>query len=202
MKLIWIRHGETEANASRKYVGHTDSPLTRRGIEQAQALARQLTQTPIDRIFASDLPRAVRTADIVAAAKSLAPIRTPALRELHFGKWEGLTYEAIIAAGDAEDEAKRWFANPFDFPPPGGETLRELGKRVDSWLHNLLLTAKQSETIALVTHGGPIRYFLAGAVDRNESNFWSIEGVPHGGYCTVERDKRGVWHRKIDARKM
>ena len=79
--LFVARHGETLDNAAQRWQGWRDSPLSARGIAQAQALARRLASEPLAAIYSSDLGRALQTAHIVATPHGLAPCPEPALRE-------------------------------------------------------------------------------------------------------------------------
>ena len=110
-------------------------------------------------LFSSDLPRCAKLADGLAAAWSV-PVRTdPRLREMHFGEWEGRTYDAIDA-----DDGPRWRAwceNWRTEAPPGGESLDTFVARVSDWLEE----QSPSPGDAIVTHAGVIRVFrfLGGA---------------------------------------
>src|SRR3989338_5958303 len=91
--LYLVRHGETEWNITHTIMGHTDSPLTQTGINQAKDPAKKLKDINFAAVFSSDLLRARRTAEIIAAEKKLAVETTEALRERTFGRYEGQVYE-------------------------------------------------------------------------------------------------------------
>ncbi|MEW9671993.1 histidine phosphatase family protein [Ammoniphilus sp. 3BR4] len=180
MKWIWIRHGETEPNAQRKYLGHLDAPLNDRGKRQAQKTASRLSNLAIHRIYSSDLARCMETARLLGQMLNLVPNAIPSLRELDFGEWDGRTYEQIVQTNRSQVEA--WYSNPFDCSPPGGETLHAFGQRVDRWLNRLFQDTSEGETIALVSHGGVIRYFESKWVRGSADKFWDTQGLPHGNY--------------------
>ena len=182
MRLIWVRHGETVENAQRKYLGHSDAPLAEEGIAQAERLAGQLyreIQPPLA-VYTSDLQRCTATADILARQWGIAPQKVPALRELSFGDWELLTYEQVMQQDP--ERARSWYDDPFSAKPPNGESLQELGKRVDEWLRSLLeqQAAHGQETCLLVSHGGVIRWFQAAWLQRDPGQYWQVEGLRHG----------------------
>ena len=151
MRWIWVRHGETEANVKGCYLGHIDSPLTKRGYEQAEIVAERIAEIfekriPEDvsindaksfsslgevRLYTSDLGRCTETASIIG--KRLAVEATPdsRLRELDFGQWEGRTYDEVMCMD--QELMRRWYDDPFTLAPPDGETLNQLGHRVDEW---------------------------------------------------------------------
>ncbi|GED25642.1 phosphoglycerate mutase [Brevibacillus agri] len=196
MKLIWIRHGETDSNRERKYLGHSDIPLNEKGEQQARELARQLSQQlkrPVA-LYASDLLRCTQTARPLADEWGLPIISVPALRELSFGDWELLTYEELMRS-DAE-WAARWYDDPYRCSPPNGESLQELGHRVDGWLRKLLeqRQAAADETTVCVAHGGVIRWFQAVWLENDPKRYWHVDGVGHGEALLAQWDGRR-WRR-------
>ncbi|MEJ8545534.1 histidine phosphatase family protein [Brevibacillus borstelensis] len=203
MRWIWIRHGETEENREGRYLGHTDVPLNEAGMEQAALLARQLAHERPARFFTSDLLRCVQTADRLAAFWGMDPIRVPELRELSFGKWERLTYEELMVR--ESQQASRWYEDPFHVAPPGGETLTQLGNRVDGWLNRFLRqwshtdgADKSDQTVVLVTHGGVIRWFQAAWLHEDPGQYWHMKGLGHGQAMIVEHVS-GKWKQAAHA---
>ena len=158
-ELILIRHAQSELNAARLWQGLTDSPLSELGRQQALALALELAAERFDAVVTSPLARAVATADPLAAARGLAPEREPALRELDVGRWGGLSRDEIgqrwpyaLARFDAEDPDAR---------APGGESRRDLGRRVGRAIASLL-GRDAGRSIAVVTHLGVILALVPG----------------------------------------
>ncbi|MGL5515099.1 MAG: histidine phosphatase family protein, partial [Sporomusa sp.] len=94
-KLIIVRHGQTLWNLEKKYQGHSDIALSDEGLVQAAAVAERLAAEKIDTVYASDLSRAFKTAEGIAAKHELTVNIVPELREIKFGDWEGLCYEQI-----------------------------------------------------------------------------------------------------------
>lgn len=183
MRWIWVRHGETEENRFRRYLGQADPLLNSRGEEQAERLAQRLSRLQIDAVYTSDLQRCMQTAVCIAKRYGLVPIASRALRELAFGRWEGKTYEAIMAA-DAE-LAVRWYADPFAVSPPEGEDLRTFGERIDHWLAGIMAVCDPCDTVAIVSHGGVIRWFQSRWLHGDPGRFWQTEGIAHGETMTV-----------------
>ena len=87
--LFLVRHGETVDNARQIMQGQTQGSLNERGREQAEQVARRLADDPIDAIVASDLRRAIQTAEIIAAPHGLPVRTTPLLRERDWGSFTG-----------------------------------------------------------------------------------------------------------------
>jgi probable phosphoglycerate mutase len=140
--ILLIRHGETPSNAAR-IVQTPDTPLSPRGIRQAEQLAARLVSFPVARILSSDLARARLTAERVQAA-TRAPLELePLLQERNFGDVRGTPY--------AELEVDLF--GP-DFEPPGGESWEEFHRRVDAaWARVREVAARSEGHLAVVTHG-------------------------------------------------
>jgi len=164
MPSTWIylvRHGRVVGAELRRFIGHLDVPLSETGEAQLEGLARRLSATPLAAIYASDLVRARRSAEIVAAPHGLIPRVTPSLREMAMGRWEGLTADEIKAA---EPEAfKEWMSRVGEFPFPEGESVPDLLAR--SWpVVESILGAHLGERVAVVAHGGTNRVLLCRAL--------------------------------------
>ncbi|WP_379969813.1 histidine phosphatase family protein [Ectobacillus sp. sgz5001026] len=187
MKLIFIRHGQTNENAAHCYLGHYDAPLNETGRKQLFQLADQLKgkiSTDKGKLYSSDLSRTMESAQIIGSALQLKPIPVVALRELDFGNWDCKTYEMITE--NESEWFEKWIHNPLEISPPNGETLHQLGVRFDKWLNETLL--HKEETILVVSHGGPIRWFLSKWVQQNENEFWNVKGIKLGKGIIVEFD--------------
>lgn len=183
MRWIWMRHGETKENRERRYLGHYDAPLSPSGRQQAEAAAKLLAGEKITRVYTSDLLRCVETANIVCATRGLSPLKVRELRELDFGRWDCKTYEEIMNADP--ERAESWYNNPYITSPPGGETLAMLGERVDGWLRALFADMQAEETVLLVSHGGPIRWFQAVWLAGKPEDFWKMPGVKPASFIAV-----------------
>jgi broad specificity phosphatase PhoE len=136
MTLLLVRHGETEWNRVGRYQGWSDSPLTERGIAQAEAIGRRLCELPeaaTAEIIASPLGRARRSAEIIAACLGRAAVQfDERLREISLGSWDGLdrlevrSRLASMASGFSRHE---WYFNT-----PDGETYDGFAGRLGAWL--------------------------------------------------------------------
>ncbi|MDA8352568.1 MAG: histidine phosphatase family protein [Firmicutes bacterium] len=188
MKLIWLRHGETNPNRERRYCGHLDPPLNEKGRCQAEAAASRLAVEPVVQVVASDLLRARQTAAPLLRQLSTATMQvTPLLRELSFGEWEGWTYEEIHWRNP--QALHRWLSDPVHLSPPGGETMTQLGSRLDRWLNEVLRQhAGTGSRVIAVTHGGPLRWFISRYLKQDPASFWE-RSIPHGGMLSVKWDR-------------
>jgi alpha-ribazole phosphatase len=169
MRFLLAPHGETEWNAQGRFQGHGDPPLNERGRRQAHFLQQRLADESLQAILASDLRRALETADILAAPHGLRVQAEPRLRELHFGDWEGLTYAEIQqTAGNA---LANWENDPLQARPPNGENLTGLAQRLQAFLADLGVHAPES-TILLVAHRGSLRVLLCLLLGRPVERHW------------------------------
>lgn len=142
MAIYLIRHGETVGNAAR-IVQRPDSPLSPRGLEQAERLARRLAGAGIGRIVSSDLARAVATAERLQRMTGAPLLLDALLQERNFGDLRGTPYAEL---------AVDMFAP--DYAPPNGETWDALHARVDrAWARVQALAAATPGHLAVVTHG-------------------------------------------------
>lgn len=159
MRLIVVRHGETEWNQQKRTQGMSDTPLAPRGHRQALRLAARLRSMPVQCVFSSPLARAVDTAKALTLHRNWPIMVDSDLREINFGSWEGLTFEEI--GKNYPDELAVWNASPDRCQPPGeGETLSQVAERVDAFLERA--KAKYTGKIVLaVTHSIPCKLLIA-----------------------------------------
>jgi len=159
--LILVRHGQSEGNEKRLFLGHTDLDLTPLGREQAKRAGAYLAGERIDAVYSSDLIRAYHTAEPIAAAHGLTPIRDAELREIFAGEWEGLDNATLRA----RYQRQYWlFRHDIGLSEPeGGETTAAVGVRI---LHALerIAAAHPDGRVAVVTHATSICMGTAAAL--------------------------------------
>jgi len=179
IKLMLIRHGESDGNVQRKFSGFQDVDLTEKGVWQAERLARRLERVQIDSVYCSDLKRARRTAEIIFKTRGVDIITNPKFREINFGAWEGYTFEEVKSKFGYGDKFNSLLENiKVEVNIPQGESLVNLNDRVMAELSNVLKKHEKTdkdETIALVCHGGTIRVILSNALNIGLKNMWNIE---------------------------
>jgi len=171
MKILLVRHGETDWNLAQRFQGHSDVPLNQVGLRQAQALRDHLSAETIGMIYSSDLQRAHETAKIISNGKNKLQ-NDARLREVHFGEWEGLTYYEIQKKYPGQLAA--WEQDVYKVAPPNGETLEALASHTQSFMNDLLLNHKD-ETILIVTHGGVIRVLICLALNLPARMYWQFQ---------------------------
>lgn len=150
--LYLVRHGESEANATGRFAGQHDSPLTARGREQAEAVAEFLSGVRFDRVIASDLSRARDTAAAIARRQGLAVETTPDLREIDVGDAEGKPFEDMRQRPDwTPDGFVQW---------PGGESLEQAYTRARAAIERIVRESPGA-TVCIVGHGGIARILVS-----------------------------------------
>ena len=175
VRLLLIRHAATAWTAQGRFQGQTDISLSLHGRRQVTALSQRLVAEPLHLLYASDLQRAWETAQAIAVPRALHVHAEPRLREMAFGRWEGLTY-AEIQQQDAESLAD-WEHDQLHRAPPGGETLLQMTERIRA-VYASILVAGQDKTVGLVSHGGPLQLLLCLALGLRPQAYWQFAVAP------------------------
>lgn len=157
-KIIIVRHGETDYNSKNILQGHLDIPLNETGLEQARQAAEQLKKEKIDVFFTSDLQRALKTAQLSHAHHGKPLHITKLLREKYFGKLQGMTFDQVGEYISKFGEQGNFSFNGHE-KELGVETEEEVLARIGQF--KKILAAHEGKTVAIFSHGGFIRRFLA-----------------------------------------
>lgn len=161
-RLLLIRHGQVIPPAEDCLYGGLDVPLSALGKQQAVAAARESAPLLVSRVYSSPLSRAVFgarcVADVHRARCSPALEVDPDLAEVDRGAWAGLPRAAIEASWPGGLERLK---TDLDFAPPGGESMRELQRRVVASYERILAATPPGETVALVSHMHVTRAIVA-----------------------------------------
>ncbi len=204
--LYLIRHGETEGSETKRYKGSIDVPLSAFGIRQIELTAafvtdhvksavrsRQLSYLrdihttasdgseeagALKAVYTSDLRRAVKSGEIIAAPHGVDVIAVPELRERNFGIWEGMSFTEI--RDQYPEEFNAWAENPLKYSPVGGESTTDMSKRVIVALEEVV-SAHAGQTVAIVAHGGVNRIILC-----------HVLGMPLEHIFRIEQDNAAV----------
>ena len=172
--IIFIRHGETDLAG--RFCGHSDPDLNAIGVSQAIRLAQEAAMLGIERIYSSDLLRAVRTATAIGQRIGIGVELQPNLREMYFGLWEGLSWPQIEERYPRE--AAGWLQEFRSQSAPGGETYAAFTARVDAAIAPLLSETPAPVT-AVVSHRGVITYALTRFFGFSDQQAW-IKTAPYG----------------------
>lgn len=147
MTLFMVRHGETTGNAEKLFYGNMDLPLTENGRQQARELRPLLEKFQFDRVYSSDLSRAVETAKLVIPG--CEPVQTPLLREYEMGSLCGKTH--------AEGIAQYGYLNSH-YEIAGGESPEQVAARLRLFLDDVI--KRGEERVAVFAHSGVMKTMM------------------------------------------
>jgi glucosyl-3-phosphoglycerate phosphatase len=170
-RVVLLRHGRTEWNATGRFQGQLDSPLD--GVGRAQAAAAGVAVAPMqpDALVASDLSRARDTALEVSAATGLDVAIDPRLREINLGSWQGLT--RAEARAQFPEEYAHWQTGE-DARRGGGETYAECGARAAECVQEYLDELGPGALLVAVTHGSAARATIGTMIGMDPDTWWRL----------------------------
>ena len=162
MRLILVRHGESEWNRISRYQGQEDAPLSELGLRQAEALGQRLATEKLDAIYASPLQRALRTAQAIARFHPSVPFtEDQALYEIHHGDWQGLlAHEVRERYGEGLEE---WRMFPTRSQMPNGESFSNILKRTVNFRERIA-RLHPDQTVLVSTHDVVVKILIAEAL--------------------------------------
>jgi alpha-ribazole phosphatase len=175
-RILLVRHAVARGNG--RFHGHTDVPLAPEARQQLRVLVRKIAAHPVEVVYSSDLQRARSTAKAVARRFGTEVVVRPGLREIHFGRWEGLSWRQIARRFPRLSRA--WLADFPHHPIPDAETFDVFRKRVTRELEEIV-AANIGGCAVVVTHAGVARLMLARAL-----------GVPHRNVFRVALNPGGI----------
>lgn len=156
-RVMLVRHGATVLAAEDRFAGSSDVSLSETGEVQAQRLCGRLSARAIDAFYASDMKRAIRTAEIIAAPHGKAVEAVAAFREINHGRWEKKTRAEVEAL--YPEEYREWELDPFTFAPEGGESGISVLARSLPALRQVV-SRHAGQTVLIVSHKATIRLLL------------------------------------------
>lgn len=202
-RVILVRHGTTAFNADtpgpERLRGWADVPLVAKGVAQGEAIAAKLAAFPADRLFSSDLKRALDTGQIVQRAQPGKPDLNPAydLRPWNVGSWSGQEVETILP------QMYEHMFNLPDNPAPDGESFNSFLIRFISFFQACLgLAAVNKYTLICATHTRNLRsadaWYAAGMQDDllavDKQVIWNPKHIEPGG-ALIFTLSNGSWRR-------
>ncbi len=158
LTIYFLRHGQTAFSRDNAFCGSGLNPdLTEAGLEMSEAFAAAYRSTPWSAVYTSPLKRAMATALPICSALGIAPEVREDLREIGYGKWEGLSVEAV--SRDYHDDYIRWSSDPAWNPPTGGELAVMIARRGLSVIEEIK-HRYGSGNVLVVSHKATIRIVL------------------------------------------
>jgi len=154
MRLIIVRHGQTEYNVKNIVQGQSGNPLDETGREQARKAGERLSAEKIDVAYSSDLNRARMTCEAIMKHHPGIPVHyVKELREMDMGTF-------VDGPKEAYNQHKRKSGlSKLEYRPPGGESHRDMRERVIPFLEGIK-EGHRGQTVLIVTHGGIKRILM------------------------------------------
>lgn len=180
-KIFLFRHGQTDYNKNHLFCGKIDADINESGIEEAKQIGEKLKDEKVTRAYSSDQLRSKHTLELALNGRKNIPItEDPRLRERDYGDLTGKNKDEL--AQKFPDKFSLWHRS-YDTAPPNGESLRDVEKRVLSFLDDLIPTIRKDDVIFISAHGNslrPIRKYFEGLTNEEMATF---EHVPGQVYC-------------------
>lgn len=190
MRLILIRHGETERNRQRRVQGRSDVAMNRVGRGQAEAIALALRGEKIQALYSSPLQRCLVTARAISRLLGVAIEVEPGLQELNTGELDGLTAEEI--ASRYGSFWQQWHSNQLGWAQfPGGETLAEAQQRAWAAIQGIKERHGQG-TVLVVGHQFIIMVIVLQALELDLSHFRKLRPLANGALTILDFGEDGV----------
>ncbi len=167
MNIYFIRHGQTDLNIVQALQGQIDTPLNKKGIQQAQLAHASLEQLDLhfDHIFVSPLQRAIQTAEIVCPHHPL--IMEPRIIEINYGPYEAYTFSDLN-----QEMLDFLYRKDPDYAPDGVETLNQVYNRTHAFME--MLRKGSFENVLCVTHGVAMRSLFRD-FDMSIDEVWTMD---------------------------
>jgi broad specificity phosphatase PhoE len=174
--IILVRHGHVEGIEPKRFRGRQETPLTDRGLRQAEQTAQRIAEAWAPRaIYSSPMGRCLTTARAIGEACRLAVNTLSDLIDIDCGEWQWKTYEAVRAA--TPDAFAQWFSAPHLFRFPKGESLQDLVARAANVLR-FATEQHPDDEIVLVGHESINRALLLQVLDQPLSAYWRLVQSP------------------------
>ena len=168
MKLILVRHGETQMNSDGRIQGHHGVSLNEKGVRQAQHMANALQKERPFTLYSSPIARTLETAQAISQVDEVPIIKLDGLKEVHAGDLEGLTGQEMRQR--YPEFMRSWSQDPGSTQMPGGESLAQLQARAWDAVMTMLDSNPQGKAVA-VTHNFTILTILCKVLDLPLASF-------------------------------
>ena len=187
--LIFVRHGESEANGNGFFAGQLDIALSQRGMRQAEMTALYIHENfSVDAVYSSDLRRAYCTALPIMKACGTDLIKSEQLREIFAGQWQGLCFDELQT--QHSESYGIWLQDIGNAHPADGESVKALSARIWNAVQDIA-AREQGKTVVIVTHATPIRALLCQLKGYELDRMKEIPWVSNASVSVVRFD--GTW---------
>lgn len=183
--LALIRHGETQANAQRRYLGNTDEPLSARGRQKLLSYKARRLYPEADCLFTSPMKRCIETAEILYPA--LTPVVIPEWEEMDFGRFEYKNYDEL----KHDNDYQQWIDSGGRMDFPDGEGREMFTRRCEGGFQKMCRALRQEQnnlkkpaSAAVVVHGGTIMALLGLYGEKDYFDYQTANG--RGYLCSMD----------------
>ncbi|ELS31116.1 MULTISPECIES: histidine phosphatase family protein [Pseudanabaena] len=183
LNLYLLRHGETIYSRTGGYCGELDPELTDNGAKMAIAFGKAHQAIAWDAVFVSPMKRTIATAKPLCEAIGAEMQFREGLKELRYGKWEGLSNEFVRE--NYKDDYLRWLSEPAWNPPTGGETAVQLASRA-SLVVAEIQESYPSGNVLVVSHKATIRVILCNLLGIDLGRYRDRIDVPAASLSVVQ----------------
>ncbi len=180
--LEFLRHGEPAGGP--RYRGQTDDPLNETGWRQMREAVRDYPAERWQAVVSSPLRRCSEFAEWFARSRGLPLHLDERLKEIGFGRWEGRTYDELVA--EDEDAVRRFYTDPVRHRPPGAEPVAEFRARVTAAVRDLAARHREGRLL-IVAHAGVIRAAIGHVLQVPDRAMMRIR-IPYAGKVGIELD--------------
>lgn len=180
VEIVLIRHGKTEGNKEKRYIGRTDQPLSEEGIA---GIKENLGRYPsVEKVYASPMKRTRQTAELIYPGQASELV--DGLREMDMGVFEGKNHAEL----KNRPSYILWVATRGKISIPGGESMKDFGKRTMDAFTQVLgdMQAKGIKRSAVVAHGGTIMSIVSQLADDDYYKYMVNNGA--GFRLTLDDD--------------
>lgn len=178
--VFLVRHGATEWNEMKRAQGQADIELNDEGRKQAIHAAAELADVDVTAVYASDLKRAVDTAQAIAERHGVAVVTDAALREIDQGDWQGLSVDEIRKGWPGLWGPARHYS-----PRPNGESPAQVRRRALAVLR-AIVEEHPHGGVVIVSHGGTIRWVSAEVLGYDDRRSARVRGLGNGGVVAFD----------------
>jgi broad specificity phosphatase PhoE len=172
-RVVLVRHASAEGQG--RFLGQQDASLSVKGRRELPRLTTKLASYGIEAVYCSDLRRARSTARAIARAAALAIEIRPGLREMHFGEWEGRSWQDV--ARTTPRAARLWLKHFPKHRAPGGEAFGVFKRRALRELNHIVST-NRGRCVAVVSHAGVTRIAIAHALGMRDGHLFRVAQEP------------------------
>ena len=187
-RLLLVRHGLTEFNEDRRFMGFSDIELSAAGRRQAERLRDYLADEKIDAVYSSDLKRTVEMAEVILEGRGLDINTCSELRECDYGSCEGLTFGEINSRYPRVAEMCIDFTLELAFPE--GECFTDFFERTSRFIERLNGHGRE-ETVLISSHNGPLKILLCRLLGIDDNHWWQLR-ISNASLSIIETSPRGA----------